>query len=517
MSQEKPNILVIMTDQLAPQALPCYGHPLVSAPHIAGLAEEGVLFENAYTNFPLCVPSRASMMSGRYANAVEVWDNATELAVSTPTVAHYLRAQGYATSLCGKMHFIGPDQLHGFEQRLVTDVYPSNFAWTPDWTEGPQNRPTGINMSGVTEAGTCVRSLQIDYDDEVEFFAHQKIYDLVRFEENEPFFLMVSFTHPHSPFITKPEYWDRYAHDDIDMPKVPPIPLEDQDEMSRWLHYAHGGDLSEVTQDHVRNARHAYYGMISYIDDKVGRILGTLDEVGLRDDTIVVFVSDHGEMLGERGGWYKQYFYEWSSRIPMIVSCPNRYASARVSELVSLADILPTCVDLGAGEQGWEPVSPLDGNSLVPLLEGGGADWNNRVVSEYTGEGTCAPCRMLRRGPHKLIYTHGHPDLLYDLDADPDELTNLAEMPEHQALREALRTELLSDWDPEEVNAKALQSQRNRRLIQDTTGGEPTWAFKLRSDDDRRYVRNSGAVQTKAKARYPFIAPPPIGKSKLGN
>lgn len=511
-NKDVPNILVIMADQLAPQALPCYGHGLVDAPHIAALADRGVLFENAYTNFPLCVPSRASMMAGRYANAIEVWDNATEFPASTPTIAHYLRSRGYAATLCGKMHFIGPDQMHGFEQRLVTDVYPSNFAWTPDWTEGPHNRPTGINMRAVVESGTCQRSLQIDYDDEVEFFAVQKIYDLVRFAENQPFFLTVSFTHPHSPFITKHEYWDRYRHDDIDMPKVAPIGHNEQDEMSRWLHYAHGGDLDDVTEEHVRNARHAYYGMVSYVDDKVGRIVGTLEEVGLADNTVIVFLADHGEMLGERGAWYKQYFYEWSARVPLIVSFPQRFTSRRVSELVSLADLLPTAMDIATGGAGWEPVSALDGRSLVPLLDGDGAGWDDVVVSEYTGEGTCAPCRMLRRGRHKLIYTHGHPDLLYDLAQDPDELTNLAEDPRHAETLAGLRAELLKDWDPEAVNAKALLSQRCRRFIQDTTGGEPNWAFKLRDDDDRRYVRNSGAVQTKAKARYPFIAPPPVGR-----
>ena len=511
-NKDAPNILVIMADQLAPQALPCYGHGLVDAPHISALADRGVVFENAYTNFPLCVPSRASMMAGRYANAIEVWDNATEFPASTPTIAHYLRSCGYAATLCGKMHFIGPDQMHGFEQRLVTDVYPSNFAWTPDWTEGPHNRPTGINMRAVVESGTCQRSLQIDYDDEVEFFAIQKIYDLVRFAENHPFFLTVSFTHPHSPFITKPEYWDRYRHDDIDMPKVPSIGHNEQDEMSRWLHFAHGGDLDEVTEEHVRNARHAYYGMVSYIDDKVGHIVGTLEEVGLAENTVIVFLADHGEMLGERGAWYKQYFYEWSSRVPLIVSLPGRFESGRVTELVSLADLLPTAMDFATGGKDWEPVSPLDGHSVVPLLEGDGSGWDNVVVSEYTGEGTCAPCRMLRRDQHKLIYTHGHPDLLYDLDEDPDELTNLTADPGHTETLSGLKAELLQDWDPDEVNAKALQSQRCRRFIQDTTGGEPNWAFKLRDDDDRRYVRNSGAVQTKAKARYPFIAPPPVGR-----
>ncbi len=512
MAKNAPNILVIMFDQMAPQFLSCYGHPLVKSPNIDALADTGILFENSYANFPLCVPSRASYMAGRYANAIEVWDNATDFSCATPTIAHYLRSKGYTATLCGKMHFIGPDQMHGFEQRLVTDVYPSNFAWTPDWTEGPQNRPTGINMRAVVDSGTCVRSLQMDYDEEVEFFAHQKLYDLVRFSEKQPFFLMVSFTHPHSPFITKQEFWDRYNHDDIDMPKVAPIPLEEQDEMSRWLHYAHGGDLDEVREEHIRNARHAYYGMISYCDDKVGRIMATLDEVGLSDDTVVIFTSDHGEMLGERGAWYKQYFYEHSSRIPLIVSCPSRFKPGRREQSVSLVDILPTAMDLATDIGAWEPAEPLHGNSLLPLLGGDGSGWGDTVISEYTGEGTCAPCRMIRRGKHKLIYTHGHPDLLYDLEADPDELTNLAEDAAHSKVRDELRRALLKDWDPDLINEKALQSQRNRRLIQDTTGGEPTWAFKLREDDDERYVRNSGAVQTKAKARYPFLAPPPIGR-----
>ncbi len=510
MPERSPNILVIMFDQMAPQFLSCYGHPVAKSPNIDALAGNGVLFENGYTNFPLCVPSRASFMAGRYANAIEVWDNATDFSCATPTIAHYLRSRGYSATLCGKMHFIGPDQMHGFEQRLVTDVYPSNFAWTPDWTEGPQNRPTGINMRAVVDSGTCVRSLQIDYDDEVEFFAHQKLYDLVRFSENHPFFLMISFTHPHSPFITRKEYWDRYNHDDIDMPKVPRIGDNELDEMSRWLFYAHGGDLDEVSDEHVRNARHAYYGMISYCDDKVGRLMNTLEEVGLADDTVVVFTADHGEMLGERGGWYKQYFYEHSARVPFIVSCPSRYKPARVNQCVSLADILPTAMDIASGGQDWSPTGKLDGNSLVPLLEGDGSGWDDTVISEYTGEGACAPCRMIRHGTHKLIYTHGHPDLLYDLEADPDELTNLAEDAAYAEIRDALRSALLADWDPQEINTRVLQSQADRLFIQKVTEGEPTWAFKLRPDDDRRYVRKAGAVQTKAKARYPFIALPPI-------
>ena len=260
----------------------------------------------------------------------------------------------------------------------------------------------------------------------------------------------------------------------------------------------------------MRNARHAYYGMISYCDDKVGRLMNTLREVGLADDTVVIFTADHGEMLGERGGWYKQYFYEHSARVPMIVSCPERFKPARVSECVSLADILPTTMDLASAGKAWEPTRQLDGSSITSLWRATHPNGTTRSSPKYTGEGACAPCRMVRRGNYKLIYTHGHPDLLYDLDADPDELTNLAEDEAHAKVHAELRKVLLKDWDPEEVNARVLQSQADRLFIQSVTDGEPTWAFKLRPDDDRRYVRKAGAVQTKAKARYPFIAPPPI-------
>ena len=509
MARKAPNILLIMADQLAPQALPIYGHPLVKAPHITSLANRGVTFKNAYTNFPLCAPSRASLLTGRYANTIRVWDNATELPASVPTIAHYLRAAGYHTTLCGKMHFIGPDQMHGFEQRLVTDIYPSNFAWTPDWTEGPRNRPTGINMRAVVDSGSCLRSLQIDYDDEVEFFANQKLYDLKRFSDQSPFFLTVSFTHPHSPFIAQQKYWDLYEHDEIDMPKVAPIPLGEQDEMSRWLHYAHGGDLDEITDADVRRARRAYYGMVSYIDDKVGRILTTLKDLGLDKDTIVVFTADHGEMLGERGAWYKQYFYEQSARIPLIISDPRQNEPRHIAEPVSLVDLVPTFMDF-AGDGEWKAPTLLDGYTLRPLMEGRTQIERSCVISEYTGEGACAPCRMVRWRNFKFIYTHGHPDLLYDLDQDPLELKNIAAGRAHREVAEKLRRTALTGWDPNLIHAEILDSQRERRFIQNATGGQPGWAFKVRDDDDRRYVRNSGAVQTKAKARYPFVAPPPI-------
>ena len=508
MVSKAPNILVVQADQMTALALSLYGHGLTKTPHLERLAEGGTVFENAYCNFPLCVPSRMSMLAGRYANAISMWDNAIEMPASVPTLAHYLRGQGYYAVLCGKMHFVGPDQLHGFSERITTDIYPSNFAWTPDWIVGERYRPTGINMRAVVDAGLCVRGLQIDYDEEVEFAGIQKLYDLARFNSDNPFLLWVSFTHPHSPFITTRHYWDIYRHDAIDMPKVPALGVEDMDVMSRWLHYAHGGDLHDVTEEHIRNARHAYYGMCAYIDDKVGRFLDALADLGIENETVVVFTSDHGEMLGERGQWFKQSFHEWSVRVPLIARIPDLASVSRVTELVSLVDLLPTFVEIG-GKGDADPVTPLDGRSLISLM-GGLANGPNQVISEYTGEGVCAPCRMVRRNDLKFIYTHGHDDLMYDLAADPLELDNLIGRPEYAAIERDLREEVLRGWDPEQIYDACIQSQKERLFIHRTTGGEPNYAYEYRAGDGERYVRNDSAVGTKARARYPYVEPTPF-------
>ena len=509
-SKKPLNILVIQVDQMTPNALPIYGHPLVKTPHLSALAEQGVVFENAYCNFPLCVPSRASMMAGRLAHNIASWDNAAEMPASVPTVAHYMRNMGYHTVLCGKMHFIGPDQRHGFHERLTTDIYPANFAWTPDWHVGERYRPTGINPRAVVEAGTCVRSLQIDYDDEVEHSGIQKIYDLARFQNNQPFLLWISFTHPHSPFVTDQQHWELYDHHTIDMPKVAPIPVEQLDVMSRWLYYAHAQDLLSIEAEHVRNARHAYYGMISYLDDKVGRIIHTLRQTDLLEETVIVFTSDHGEMLGERGMWFKQSFYENSVRIPLLIHHPSSYPPKRVKQLVSLVDLLPTFLNFAPEGSPSQAISPLQGRSLTGLLAGEDKSWNNGVISEYTGEGVNAPCRMVRRDNFKYIYTHGHPPLLYDLDQDPLELKNLIGNPETAKIELELSQEVLENWEPESIATQCLQSQKERLFIQSATQGIPTWAHIQRMGDDERYIRNASAVGVKGKARYPFVEPTPF-------
>ena len=196
-----PNILLIQADQMAGPALPMYGHSVVKVPNLEKLAAAGTTFRNAYCNNPVCAPSRFSMMSGQRSSRIGAYDNAAEFPASIPTFAHYLRDLGYKTCLSGKMHFVGPDQLHGFEERLTTDIYPSDFGWTPDWSRTDEIfAPSVMSMRGVVEAGLCKRSMQLDYDDEVAFTSVRKLYDFARARDGRPFFLTASFTHPHNPF-----------------------------------------------------------------------------------------------------------------------------------------------------------------------------------------------------------------------------------------------------------------------------------------------------------------------------
>jgi choline-sulfatase len=247
-------------------------------------------------------------------------------------------------------------------------------------------------------------------------------------------------------------------------------------------------------------ARHAYYGMISYVDDKVGRILDTLEKTGQRDNTAVFFVSDHGEMLGERGMWFKQTFWECSAHVPFIASVPGIAGGGRSDMVVSLVDLLPTFLDLAGAD------SPdLAGRSVLPLMEGDADAWPDIAISDYLAIGPCVPCRMVRKGRFKFIYTHGHPALLYDLDADPSELNNLAEDAAFAAVLAELHALALTDWDPDALTTRVLNSQHQRKVIKTTPGAAPQWDFIARTGDDARFVRAQGVDATKGRLRLPQV------------
>jgi len=487
----KPNILMVMADQLPAAAVGAYGHPVVKTPNVDRLAAEGVLFENCCCNSPLCVPSRASMVTGRLPCRIGSFDNGSELPAQIPTFMHHLRRAGYQTIASGKLHFIGPDQLHGFEERLTTDIYPSSFSWTPDWREGVVGNQ-GSSAAELKNAGLCRWNMQMDYDEEVHFRALEKLRALAGDNGRRPFFFCVSYTHPHQPFITTQEYWDLYDHDAIDMPAAPAVPLEKMHPYNQWLQVHHCVDQYPPSDETIRNARHAFYGMISYWDEKVGELLDELARQGLAENTVVLALSDHGEMMGEHGMWFKRTFYDWSVRVPLVCSWKGKWRGGRrVGETVSLVDLFPTLLDIAELPDREDVAEGIDGHSLLPFLADGSAEWNHAAVCEYCGEGVLRPMRALCRDRYKYVHVEGEKPLLFDLASDPRELTNLHGRVGLATWEAKLREEVLAGWDAGGLEQQVRASQRSRLLINEAMAlGRPvSWDYQPPSDASKQYVR----------------------------
>jgi choline-sulfatase len=502
-----------MADQLCARYLAAYGHKLVRTPHIDALAAEGVVFENALSPSPLCAPARATFMSGLLPSSTGVYDNAAEFPSAIPTFAHYLRLEGYRTALSGKMHFVGPDQLHGLEERLTTDIYPADFGWTPDWRLKQERIDRWYhNMTSVKQAGIAEMTNQLEYDDEVAFLAARRLFDFARYEKGTPFCLVVSFTHPHDPYAARAKFWNLYRDEDIDLPRVGAIAKDDLDPHSRRLYEMSAMDDYEVTERDIRLARHGYYANISYVDSKIGELLAVLDTCGLRDNTAVVVTSDHGDFLGERGLWYKMSFLEPAAAVPLIVSLPGRFPASRVQAPASLADIAPTLCDIARPGLSRNLARETDGRSLIGELDGNAADPEATVYGEYLAEGVVEPMVMIRRGRWKYIACPGDPDQLFDIEADPDEVHNLAATGAHRDIEHAFRAEALRRWDFDRLRRAVMQSQQARLMLFEALkrGTHFPWDFQPLRDASEQYTRNHMDVTVRdQQSRFPPVADPP--------
>ncbi|TWH35901.1 MULTISPECIES: choline-sulfatase [unclassified Aminobacter] len=488
----RPNILIIMVDQLTGTLFPDGPADFLHTPHLKALAARSARFNNNYTASPLCAPARASFMSGMLPSRTQVYDNAAEFASSIPTFAHHLRAAGYHTCLSGKMHFVGPDQLHGFEERLTTDIYPADFGWTPDWTKPGQRIDWWYhNLGSVTGAGVAEITNQLEYDDEVAHHAVQKLYQLARQSEDagqQPWCLTVSFTHPHDPYVARRKYWDLYEDCEHLDPQVGFIPYEQQDPHSRRLYDASDYGSFSLTDEDIRRSRRGYFANISYIDDHVGTLVDVLARTRMLDDTLIVFCSDHGDMLGERGLWFKMTFLEGSSRVPLMIAGPG-ITPAGVDAPTSNLDVLPTLCDLAGID--IEAIRPwTDGDTLKPLMRGGKR--SAPVYMEYAAEGSIAPMVAIRTERFKYIHCPADPPQLFDLEADPLELTNLAADPAHEALVAEFEAMVAARWDIPAYDAAVRESQARRLVVYPAlrNGAYYPWDFQPLQKASERYMRN---------------------------
>lgn len=499
----RPNILIIMVDQLNGTFFPDGPAPFLKVPHLRQLAARSARFANCYTASPLCAPARASFMSGQLPSRTRVYDNAAEFGSDVPTFAHHLRRAGYQTCLSGKMHFVGPDQLHGFEERLTTDIYPADFGWTPDYRKPGERIDWWYhNLGSVVGAGTAEITNQLEYDDEVAYNAERKLYDLARGHDDRPWCLTVSFTHPHDPYVARRRYWDLYEDCPALDPVVGPLPDAELDPHTRRLHLASDYVNYTIRDEDVRQSRRAYFANISYIDDKVGGILDVLTRCRMDGNTIVVFASDHGDMLGERGLWFKMSFFEGSARVPLMIAAPGLPAGL-VTTPVSLVDVTPTLADL-AGIDLAEVRPWTDGESLTGLA--GGTARTSPVLMEYAAEGSYAPMVSIRDGRFKFNHCELDPPQLFDLAADPHERRNLAEDPACASMVADFMARVRARWDLGRFDAAVRESQARRWVVYEAlrNGAYYPWDYQPLQKASERYMRNHMDLNVlEANQRFP--------------
>jgi len=467
---DRPNILMLFSDQHNAFMSGFMGSKIVETPNLDRLAAEGVVFDNAYCNSPLCSPSRQSWMAGLHCHHIDMWNNTSAMPPDTVTWAHMLSQAGYETSLIGKMHFNGYQKMYGFDRRPVLEgnndgeeFYSWGLRTSHDWT-----KPLPY-LSGKDGMRTELREAGPDVPERQTIFRHDlKILEGTLADLREkaadpggrPWAICASFVLPHPPYRARPDLFERYRGRG-DLPVNPRG--EGRDTCDRYVQQFFG-NTGELPDDVIRTAREAYFGLITEFDEHAGRILDCLEETGLADNTVVFYFSDHGEMAGEHGTWGKVTLLESSARVPLVVRWPGRFTGGvRVDMPVSLVDLYPTFLDLAAIK--LPPPLYTHGHSLMSLLTGEPETFEGgEVFCEFEGEGWNHPRAFIRSGKYKYVYNHTADERLYDLDADPSEMNDLSGDPAHADVLAGLRSKLLADWDPDDIERRVLLTQARRKI-----------------------------------------------------
>ncbi len=462
-----PNILLMMSDQHTRHALGVAGNTVARTPNLDALARSGVHFDSAYCTYPVCVPSRASLLSGLYPHNHQALDNSRVWPFRVKTLAHHLGGAGYMTALIGKMHFVDA-QTHGFDYkldfndwdqylgpktRLVAEeiIDPnsgSGLPQIPDLWKESGDPWTGVierdNRQGYTSVGRISALAEEDHFE--TFVARESTRFLRSHGKQQPFFLVSSFLKPHDPF-TPAERFNRMFHaEDMKLPetwgKVDPATTP------KWvlerIRYDYGCPelrFPEAARLHTA----LYYASLAQMDDNAGKILSTLRELGLEDNTIVLYTSDHGEMLGDKGLWQKMTFYEPAAGVPLLFRAPGvTPANARCAAPVSLVQVAATLLELC----GVSAHTGLDGSSFARLLHEPGSETTGTVFAEMRLK-TRSPGAMIRQDRYKYCYYVDDLDELFDLETDPAEMKNLAALPAFREKRDEIKEKLFAWHSPE--------------------------------------------------------------------
>ncbi len=459
------NVLFIMSDEHSRHVLGAYGNGIVKTPHLDRLAGEGTLFENGYANCPICVPSRASFATGRYVHEIGCWDNAIPYTGSPPSFGHRLHEHGHRCDSIGKLHYRGSDDPNGFDNEILPlHVLDGKGDVQGMLRQDPPKRTSTAQLAGDAGSG---ESTYLAYDRQIRDAAIAWLGRAARERSDKPWCLFVSFVCPHFPLVAPPEFYALYPLDDLPLPRLR-APHEFPDHpVLRKLRAVQDYEDHFRDETHVRMAIAAYYGMVSFLDDNIGQVLRALEAGGLREDTLVVYTSDHGDNLGSRTFWGKSNMYEEAVGVPLILRGRGVPRGRRVETPVSLVDGYPTILE-AVGVPRTEAERGLPGSSLLDLAQG--EDAGRTAFSEYHAVGSIAGIFMVRFGRWKYVHYEGYRPQLYDLEADPGETRDLAgEAGHEEAIAEGLRR-LRAICDPAEVTARAFADQERR--VEDLGGVE---------------------------------------------
>lgn len=478
---DRPNILYILSDQHALNVSACYGDPVVATPNLDRLAQQGVKFTNAHTASPICLPARMSLLTGQHSYKLRVWSNSDILASDVPTFAHAMGAAGYRPALIGRMHALGPDQLHGYATRKIGD-HMTDWIGGSEYTLGVLDNAQRPFREALECSGAGQMSYEVmDRDVTQEALAYlDNFAERRRSGDTSPFSLSVGYMLPHQPYVGNPELTKKY------LTKVSAPRLERDEDMEpeylSWWRQKTG--LNDMTDAEELRAKAAYYALVETMDGEIGKILDKLEAHGLTETTMIVYTSDHGDQLGERDLWFKQTFYDQSVKVPLIMSWPGVLPQGETRDnIVSLIDLTATLVDVA----GHAPLPHGDGSSLLPIAIDPKAEWTNEVYSEYCTDGLQAwsggrkiLTRMVRTKKWKLNYFHNDRHQLFNMMDDPDETNNLIDDPQFSDIRQKLLTKVLMGWNPVEIEKTIEISIARKSILK-------AWAKETLPKDDYRW------------------------------
>ena len=447
------NVLYIMSDQHQGKSSGCYGHDFVQTPNIDKLATSGTRFTRAFTNSAICVPARAALATGHYVHKNHYWDNGHPYEGKVKSWHHMLKENGASATSIGKLHFRNETDDTGFEEQVIPMHVVEGKGDIRSCIKRPMTPPMTSSKT-MTDTGPGT-SPYIKYDHDISERACEWLRTKAADPNKDPFVVFVSFVCPHPPYVTPQEFYDIYEKIEMPTPKVsaPDDPVHPWVTLSQYQRNYNDFVSAESRPVLMKS----YYGNISYLDHNIGKVLKALEETGLRDNTLVVYTSDHGENLGTRRLWGKSNMYEEACFVPMIVSGPDVPADKVSDTPVTLVDIAPTILDT----QDLNEVSQsndLPGSSLVDLAQAD-SDPDRIAFSEYHAASAERGVFMIRKGKYKYIYYVSFEPELFDLEADPEEITSLHNDPAHQETLKELEAALRSIVDPEAADEAAFQSQ----------------------------------------------------------